>query len=216
MKPCLDSAHKDRLCSPLLLYARFLGCPTAEWVRAHIPRLGAPAYLPYIANLTALSRVYQNMMMASEKAMTKGDWSPEEVGSTDLPDYGLQLDHNRSWTTRFADSFKRDPNAHATPKGSVGADGRVFDVESAAANTATSPLQRHLKGRHLQMIAIGGSIGTGLVGSIDRCRSSSRHRLMNTAVCRKRQRSGKRRPGFLDHRLWPHRHNVVLHRSRTR
>jgi amino acid transporter len=63
-------------------------------------------------------------------------------------------------------SFKRDPNAHTTPKGSFGGDGRVFDVEGAAQSTATSPLQRVLKGRHLQMIAIGGSIGTGLfVGS---------------------------------------------------
>ncbi|TKA27784.1 hypothetical protein B0A50_04885 [Salinomyces thailandicus] len=103
--------------------------------------------------------------MDSEKNVGKGDWSPE--GSSDLtPEYGVQLDHNRSWTARFVDSFRRDPNAHATPKGAVGADGRVFDVESAAANTASSPLQRSLKGRHLQMIAIGGSIGTGLfVGS---------------------------------------------------
>lgn len=103
-------------------------------------------------------------MEHGDKSFNGKDYSPN--ASPDLPEYGQHSAHTRPWTARFVDSFKRDPNAHATPKGTVGADGRVFDVEGAAAATAASPLHRHLKGRHLQMIAIGGSIGTGLfVGS---------------------------------------------------
>ncbi|KAL1968504.1 hypothetical protein VTN77DRAFT_1714 [Rasamsonia byssochlamydoides] len=79
-----------------------------------------------------------------------------------LPAYGETETTRGSLGRRILDSFKRDPNAHVTKRGQVGADGKVFDVETAAANTATSPLHRRLKGRHLQMIAIGGSIGTGL------------------------------------------------------
>ncbi|KAL8703282.1 MAG: hypothetical protein Q9201_003523 [Fulgogasparrea decipioides] len=72
----------------------------------------------------------------------------------------------RSVAKRAWDSFKHNPDYHITPKGVVGANGQIYDVESAAIATAESPLARKLKGRHLQMIAIGGSIGTGLfVGS---------------------------------------------------
>jgi hypothetical protein len=75
------------------------------------------------------------------------------------PDYGESEPAKASLPRRVIDSFKRDPNAHVTKAGQVGADGQVFDVEEAAANTANSPLHRRLKSRHLQMIAIGGSIG---------------------------------------------------------
>jgi hypothetical protein len=37
--------------------------------------------------------------------------------------------------------------------------GRKFDAQKAAWNTANTSLAKNLKGRHLQMIAIGGSIG---------------------------------------------------------
>ncbi|RYO03869.1 General amino-acid permease [Alternaria tenuissima] len=82
--------------------------------------------------------------------------------------YGESSRYQDGLGRRVIESFKRDPNfaMTMTPKGSLGADGNVFDPEAAAANTANSPLARRLKGRHLQMIAIGGSIGTGLfVGS---------------------------------------------------
>src|SRR5580692_1629697 len=66
---------------------------------------------------------------------------------------------------RILNGFKRDPHRHATPSGVVGANGRIFDPHSAAVGTACSPLARKLKGRHLQMIAIGGSIGAAPISS---------------------------------------------------
>lgn len=40
--------------------------------------------------------------------------------------------------------------------------GHFYDLHGASMATANSGLSRDLKGRHLQMIAIGGSVGTGL------------------------------------------------------
>lgn len=73
--------------------------------------------------------------------------------------YGETNVTQRSLPARIWDGFKRDPNASTTPKGAVGANGKVFDLEGAAHATANTALHRRLKGRHLQMIAIGGSIG---------------------------------------------------------
>ena len=64
---------------------------------------------------------------------------------------------------RIINSFRRDPNSRVTPNGVIGANGSVFNAEAAAQATANSPLARKLKGRHLQMIAIGGSIGMPLI-----------------------------------------------------
>ncbi|GEQ66658.1 hypothetical protein JCM33374_g321 [Metschnikowia sp. JCM 33374] len=60
----------------------------------------------------------------------------------------------------FVDGFRRvDTDA-------LGIDPNLSEVEKTAIVTANTPLSRNLKGRHLQMIAIGGSIGTGLfIGS---------------------------------------------------
>lgn len=69
------------------------------------------------------------------------------------------------WTTRFVDSFRRDPNAavtKASERAVSGGEHGGFDHAAAAEATANSGLSRKLKARHLQMIAIGGSIGTGL------------------------------------------------------
>ncbi|KPM43846.1 General amino-acid permease GAP1 [Neonectria ditissima] len=73
---------------------------------------------------------------------------------------------------RLIDGFKRDPNSTLFSNDPLGhlenGTGRVhngahyYDLHLASLETANSGLARRLKGRHLQMIAIGGSIGTGL------------------------------------------------------
>ncbi|KAF2266330.1 amino acid permease [Lojkania enalia] len=90
-------------------------------------------------------------MYGTEKSFGRNSQSSQYYGESSV--------HRDGLGRRVLDSFKRDPNMNMTPKGSLGADGKVFDVEEAAQNTASSPLARKLKGRHLQMIAIGGSIG---------------------------------------------------------
>ncbi|CZT47915.1 probable amino acid transport protein GAP1 [Rhynchosporium secalis] len=83
-------------------------------------------------------------------------------GSVREPNYEETTIVHQPYFRRIIESFKRDPNLKITPDGVIGANGHVFHSKAAAQNTANSPLARKLKGRHLQMIAIGGSIGTGL------------------------------------------------------
>jgi len=88
----------------------------------------------------------------------------QESPSADSPEWNSNVqvqDHREPWSRRFIDSFKRDPNAHIIKPGQSleGDDGRAFDHKAAAERTANSGLAHKLKGRHLQMIAIGGSIG---------------------------------------------------------
>ena len=80
------------------------------------------------------------------------------IGSDFTPPPDTRALHTRIW-----DSFRRDPDrTPITHPGIFSNDGKGFDASDAAQRTADSPLARVLKGRHLQMIAIGGSIGISL------------------------------------------------------
>jgi amino acid transporter len=84
---------------------------------------------------------------------------PSHISNESHPAHEQIASTWRNFGRRVFGSFKRDSNLAATPRGVVGGNGRVFNPENAAVATAASPLARKLKGRHLQMITIGGSIG---------------------------------------------------------
>ncbi|KAF2692050.1 AAT family amino acid transporter [Lentithecium fluviatile CBS 122367] len=87
----------------------------------------------------------------------------EYTGSASAPqyDYGEAEPITGSKWTHLKDSFKRNPNARMVTV-AVDADGKPLPDQPPA----EPALSMKLKDRHLQMIAIGGSIGTGLfVGS---------------------------------------------------
>ncbi|KAF7910876.1 uncharacterized protein EAF01_002385 [Botrytis porri] len=68
----------------------------------------------------------------------------------------------RKFPTKAFENFRSDAQKDVGPTIFVGTNGRTYNDKAAASNIANTHLVRILKGRHLQMLAIGGSIGTGL------------------------------------------------------
>lgn len=113
--------------------------------------------------MTAQPDVERSSLKMKEESLAPGSsFSMRE------PDYDDDAPP-RYWE-RFVDGFKRDRSSSfftADPLSQLegGAGGRIhdgvhyYDIQSAMLETANSGLARKLKGRHLQMIAIGGSIG---------------------------------------------------------
>jgi hypothetical protein len=143
-----------------------------------------------------------------DHASTSPSYSTNGVGE---PSYVETTIIHQSFGRKLFESFKRDPNRTATPIGVIGANGRVFDGKGAAKATASSPLARRLKGRHLQMIAIGGSIGKFLTADFNIRSNDRRH----WSFRRIWEGSRSWRTRISPDMLFTHRDDVILHRTRT-
>ncbi|KAM0414629.1 hypothetical protein ACHAPT_013523 [Fusarium lateritium] len=99
----------------------------------------------------------------SSKHSQGADWSV----SAPKPEVG---DKSANWMDGFRRAERRPLKHHrdpgylptARPTTSAGQKGTHYNMHAANIKTANTALARDLKGRHLQMIAFGGSIGTAL------------------------------------------------------
>lgn len=142
--------------------------------------------MPEELELTSLSTKEASFSLASTRSMPRGGGEAPASYDSIFPSAQRSPGRSRGVVAGWIDSFRRDPHSRVTmpraPKarrdgtsfdGSATArdaeeggvpmrdiqGSRYFDQHAAAIMTANPLLARELKGRHLQMIAIGGSIG---------------------------------------------------------
>lgn len=133
-----------------------------------------------------------------------------DSGSAPKYDYGEAEPISGTKWSHFRDSFKRNPNARMVTV-AVDEEGKPFPDQPPA----EPALSMQLKNRHLQMIAIGGSIGVLLLMRSARQEVLTTSR-RNWSLRRFRCRPRSRRSGLPRVGIWPHRDHVILHRPRTR
>lgn len=136
--------------------------------------------------------------------------------------------HRGTWS-RFIESFERDPDRRIAPKTAASRSRDVedanetdslhdgahyYDLQHATLVTSNPSLARKLKGRHLQMIAIGGSIGRSALPSPRRPPLTNMSR--NRSIHRIGQGSGRWRARLFAHRILTYRRHALLHMSGSR
>lgn len=165
-------AHTGRTDSMLgdSLFEFVLSCPVDRLFTLHLNAVSPPCFHlrypihntrkqpwsslvleTYVVNDHRVSQYYISHDMEKDLE-AKGESPPVRSDTTEG-----YIDFPRAPTAmgRFIDSFKRNPNARVTPE-VVDSDGKAL----ADQPPAEPALAMKLKPRHLQMIAIGGSIGT--------------------------------------------------------
>lgn len=104
---------------------------------------------------------------------------------------------------RFIDSFRENPNARVTPE-IVDADGKPLPDQPPA----EPALAMKLKPRHLQMIAIGGSIG--MISPFEGFGFRLQY-YRYRSLCWFRLSVSQRRTSFINYCIWFDWSDVVLH-----
>ncbi|QSZ29500.1 hypothetical protein DSL72_004014 [Monilinia vaccinii-corymbosi] len=125
-------------------------------------RFGSGNSLKFVVAIDFVYCIAEDLPLLSRPAMDTGEtFSMNSTTSTVVP-LLTRPKKTRNLPAKAFDSFRSDARQDVKPTIVVGTDGKMYNDRAAALNIANTHLVRILKGRHLQMLAIGGSIGTGL------------------------------------------------------